>query len=65
MNEFANWLVKFETPAFLGNVDQQGQWRTPQFKALLREWWRISHRHSLGGNNDQVVRAQLYAPEQK
>jgi len=33
--------VSFTTPAFLGNAQQQGQWRTPPFKALLRQWWRV------------------------
>lgn len=33
--------VKFLTPAFLGNAEQSGQWRTPPFKALLRQWWRV------------------------
>jgi CRISPR-associated protein Cmr1 len=33
------YTVRFVTPAFLGNVEQQGQWRTPPFKALLRQWW--------------------------
>ena len=47
MTESKNWLVKFETPAFLGNSEQQGQWRTPPFKALLREWWRISRLKAL------------------
>lgn len=36
------YTVSFLTPAFLGNVDQSAQWRTPPFKALLREWWRIA-----------------------
>lgn len=35
------YQVKFLTPAFLGNAEQSGQWRTPPFKALLRQWWRI------------------------
>ena len=35
------YIVKFNTPAFLGNAFQEGQWRTPPFKALLRQWWRI------------------------
>jgi hypothetical protein len=26
--------VRFVTPAFLGNADQNGQWRTPQSLAL-------------------------------
>lgn len=36
-----SYTVRFVTPAFLGNAEQQGQWRTPPFKALLRQWWRI------------------------
>jgi len=34
--------VRFTTPAFLGNAEQSGQWRTPPFKHLLREWWRVA-----------------------
>lgn len=34
--------VKFLSPAFLGNAQQSGQWRTPPFKALLRQWWRVA-----------------------
>ena len=34
--------VRFLTPAFLGNAEQSGQWRTPPFKALLRQWWRVA-----------------------
>ena len=33
--------LSFATPAFLGNAQQQAQWRTPPFKALLRQWWRV------------------------
>ena len=35
------YQVSFNTPAFLGNAEQQAQWRTPPFKALLRQWWRV------------------------
>jgi CRISPR-associated protein Cmr1 len=35
------YTVRFVTPAFLGNAEQNGQWRTPPFKALLRQWWRV------------------------
>ncbi len=35
------YQVRFLTPAFLGNAEQAGQWRTPPFKALLRQWWRV------------------------
>jgi CRISPR-associated protein Cmr1 len=33
--------ISFNTPAFLGNAEQNAQWRTPPFKALLRRWWRV------------------------
>lgn len=36
------YTVRFETPAFLGDADQRGRWRTPPFKHLLREWWRVA-----------------------
>ena len=35
------YKVSFVTPAFLGDADQNGAWRTPPFKALLRQWWRV------------------------
>ena len=35
------YQLTFLTPAFLGNADQSGQWRTPPIKALLRQWWRV------------------------
>jgi len=37
------YKVTFLTPAFLGNAEQNGQWRTPPFKALLRQWWRVAY----------------------
>ncbi len=37
------YKVLFNTPAFLGNAEQQGQWRTPPFKALIRQWWRVAY----------------------
>ncbi len=42
--------VRFVTPAFLGNADQNGQWRTPPFKALLRQWWRVAYAADHGFN---------------
>ncbi len=33
--------LEFVTPAFLGGADQSSEWRTPPFKALLRQWWRV------------------------
>ncbi|WP_447974774.1 RAMP superfamily CRISPR-associated protein [Nitrospira sp. Kam-Ns4a] len=36
-----DYTVRFLTPAFLGDAEQNGRWRTPPFKHLLREWWRM------------------------
>ncbi len=44
------YTVQFVTPAFLGNAEQNGQWRTPPFKALLRQWWRILNAREAGYN---------------
>ena len=41
MMKTLRYQVRFTTPAFLGNAEQSGQWRTPPFKALLRQWWRV------------------------
>ena len=38
-----HYRLYFTTPAFLGNADQTGQWRTPPIKALLRQWWRVAY----------------------
>lgn len=35
------YRLSFNTPAFLGNAEQQAQWRTPPIKALIRQWWRV------------------------
>lgn len=35
--------IHFLLPAFLGNAEQVGQWRTPPFKHVLREWWRVAY----------------------
>ena len=37
------YQLRFVTPAFLGNAEQNGQWRTPPIKALLRQWWRVAY----------------------
>lgn len=44
--------ARFLTPAFLGNAEQDGQWRTPPFKHLLREWWRVAWAEANGWSND-------------
>jgi len=38
-----NYEVTFLTPAFLGDAEQSGRWRTPPFKAQLRQWWRVAY----------------------
>ena len=40
--ETREYTVSFLTPAFLGDAAQEGCWRTPPFKALLRQWWRVA-----------------------
>jgi CRISPR-associated protein Cmr1 len=37
------YTLRFNTPAFLGNAEQSGQWRTPPVKAQLRQWWRVAY----------------------
>ena len=45
-----SYQLRFQTPAFLGNAQQQRQWCTPPFKALLRQWWQ-----GLGRNVVEIV----------
>ncbi len=51
--------VRFLTPAFLGGAFQQGQWRTPPFKALLRQWWRVVYAASRQYKVDVIQMRQL------
>jgi CRISPR-associated protein Cmr1 len=37
------YIVRFLTPAFLGDAQHKAEWRVPPFKALLRQWWRVVH----------------------
>lgn len=37
------YQIEFTTPAFLGDAEQSGRWRTPPFKAQLRQWWRVAY----------------------
>jgi len=39
----AAYTLRMLTPAFLGDADQNGRWRTPPIKALLRQWWRVAY----------------------
>ena len=38
-----HFQLQFHTPAFLGDANQSGRWRTPPFKAQLRQWWRVAY----------------------
>ena len=55
-----SFTIRFNTPAFLGNAEQNGQWRTPPFKHLLREWWRVAwaDRHGFNINLAEMRRAE-------
>lgn len=33
--------IRFLTPGFVGDANQGAAWRTPPFKAQLRQWWRV------------------------
>lgn len=37
-----SYTVRFVTPAFLGDAHQRARWRTPPFKSLIRQWWRVA-----------------------
>lgn len=50
--------VRFVTPAFLGNAEQEGQWRTPPFKALLRQWWRVVVAKDYGYDHTKLREAE-------
>jgi CRISPR-associated protein Cmr1 len=52
------YKVRFVTPAFLGNAEQNGQWRTPPFKALLRQWWRVAKTSGRAPNTAEVQRCE-------
>lgn len=44
--------LRFLTPAFLGDAEQNGAWRTPPIKALLRQFWRMDYARRAGWNVD-------------
>ncbi|MBP8053243.1 MAG: hypothetical protein KAY39_00175 [Burkholderiaceae bacterium] len=49
------YQVSFNTPAFLGNAEQQAQWRTPPFKAMLRQWWRVVKAPEVGYDHHRLL----------
>jgi CRISPR-associated protein Cmr1 len=52
------YQVSFNTPAFLGNAEQQAQWRTPPFKALLRQWWRVVKAPDVGYEHHKLLQLE-------
>ncbi len=50
--------VDFITPAFLGNAEQAAEWRTPPFKALLRQMWRLATASELGFDHRKLREAE-------
>ena len=50
MYKTTSFKLALLSPTFLGDANQSAAWRSPPFKALLREWWRVAaasaHRHS-------------------
>ncbi len=52
------YQVSFNTPAFLGNAEQQAQWRTPPFKALLRQWWRVVKAPDVGYDHRELLKLE-------
>jgi CRISPR-associated protein Cmr1 len=59
-----HYTVRFLCPSFLGNAEQRGQWRTPPFKALLRQWWRVAyaadHRFSVDVDRMRTAEGRLF-----
>jgi len=49
------YTLRFDTPAFLGNAEQNAQWRTPPIKALLRQWWRVAYAEEKGFKVDPAT----------
>ena len=37
-----DYQISFNVPAFLGDAEQKSAWRTPPFKALIQQWWRVA-----------------------
>ena len=52
------YQVSFNTPAFLGNAEQQAQWRTPPIKALLRQWWRVVKAPEVGYDYRELLKIE-------
>ena len=58
------YTLRFVAPAFLGDADQSGRWRTPPIKAQLRQWWRVAyaaqHGHRVDVGAMREAEAELF-----
>lgn len=59
------YKLRFVAPAFLGDSDRNVvAWRTPPFKAQLRQWWRVAyaaqHRHEVDIDQMRAAEAALF-----
>lgn len=54
------YTIRFATPAFLGNAEQEAQWRTPPFKALMRQWWRIAKAKDYDYDHKEMLAKENY-----
>lgn len=50
--------VTFVSPTFLGDAKQNGVWRSPPFKALLRQWWRVAVAKDFGYDWEKIRAAE-------
>lgn len=46
--------ICLNAPAFLGDAEQKGVWRTPPIKAMLREWWRVAAAPEQGYRHERL-----------
>ncbi len=56
--QMTRYTVRFVSPAFLGDAEQKGAWRSPPFKALMRQWWRVLAAQEANFNYKQVRRKE-------
>ena len=57
--EKLEFTVEFLSPTFLGGADQNAELRSPPFKNLLRQWWRVVH-GDLDANTLRIQEGELF-----
>lgn len=59
-----NYRLRFVAPAFMGDADRNGAWRSPPLKAQLRQWWRVAyaadHHHEVDVDRMRQDEAALF-----